>query len=62
MGINGLPERLVKIRKEKGYTRKELSDLLGIPYRTLTNYENGEREPGHSFIVRIAKEFNVTTD
>ena len=62
MSINNLPKRLVQVRKDKGYTRKELSSLLGIPYRTLTNYENGEREPGHSFIIRMAKEFNVSTD
>lgn len=62
MGINVLPDRLVSARKRKGYSRKELSKLFDIPYRTLTNYENGEREPGHSFIIKAAKEFGVTTD
>ncbi len=60
--MKGLPERLVEIRTKHGYSRKELADTLNIPYRTLTNYENGEREPGHSFVITIAQFFNVSTD
>ena len=30
-------------RKEKGMSRKELSEWLEIPYRTLQNWENGVR-------------------
>lgn len=30
-------------RKKQGMTRKEVSEWLEIPYRTLTNWENGER-------------------
>ncbi len=58
----GLPERLVEIREKNGYTRKRLAEELGRPYRTLTNYEMGEREPGHTYIIEIAKKFGVTTD
>lgn len=57
-----LPERLVKIREEHGYTRKRLCEELGRPYATVTKYETGEREPGHSYIIEIAKKFGVTTD
>ena len=55
-------ERLVEIREKNGYTRKKLADELGRPYRTITKYETGEREPGHSYIVEIAKKFGVSTD
>lgn len=58
----GIPERLVEIREKNGYTRKKLADELGRPYRTITKYETGEREPGHSYIVEIAKKFGVSTD
>lgn len=30
-------------RKQMGMSRKDVSDWLEIPYRTLTNWENGER-------------------
>lgn len=57
-----IPGRLVEIREKNGYTRKRLADELGRPYRTITKYETGEREPGHSYIVEIAKKFGVSTD
>jgi transcriptional regulator with XRE-family HTH domain len=57
-----LAERLVSIREENGYTRKRLSDELGKPYATITKYENGQREPGHDYLLLIAKKFGVTVD
>ena len=57
-----LSQRLVKVREENGYTRKRLSEELGKPYATITKYETGEREPGHSYIVEIAKKFGVSAD
>lgn len=57
-----IPERLVAIREANGYTRKRLADELGRPYRTITNYESGDREPGHAYIIEIAQKFGVTTD
>ena len=58
----GIPERLVEIREANGYTRKKLAEELGRPYATVTKYETGEREPGHTYIIEIAKKFRVTTD
>lgn len=57
-----LPKRLVEVREKNGYTRKRLAEELKRPYRTITNYESGEREPGHEYIIEIAKKFGVTTD
>ena len=34
-------------RKKQGMSRKEISEWLEIPYRTLTNWENGERAWPH---------------
>lgn len=62
MPATELSKRLTKIREGRGYKRTELAETLGIPYRTITNYETGEREPGHSYIIKIAKMFDVTTD
>ena len=58
----GISERLVEIRERNGYTRKRLAEELNRPYPTITKYETGEREPGHAYIIEIAKKFNVTTD
>lgn len=60
--ILGIPERLVEIREKHGYTRRRLCDELGKSYATVSKYETGEREPGHEYIIEIAKKFGVTTD
>lgn len=54
--------RIAELRKEKGFSRVQFAQQIGIPFTTLRNYETGVREPGHSFIVQMAKEFNVSTD
>ena len=57
-----LPEKLKEVRKQHGYTRRQLAAELGRNYATITKYENGEREPGHTYLMEIAQKFNVTTD
>ena len=47
--------RLVEIREKNGYTRKRLAEELGRPYATITKYETGERDPGHTYIVDVAE-------
>ena len=58
----GIPDRLVYVRKKFGYTRARLSEEIGVPYGTIAKYESGEREPGHTYIIKIADKFGVTTD
>lgn len=55
-------ERLVKVRTDNGYTRRQLSEELKMPYPTITKYENGQREPGHEYLITIAQKFGVTVD
>lgn len=60
MGI--IRERLVEAREFCGYNRKDFAAELGIPYRTITNYENGSREPGSDYLLKVADKCGVTTD
>lgn len=55
-------ERLSELRKEIGYSRVDFAEKIGVPQTTLRNYELGVREPGHEFVVAMAKEFSVSTD
>lgn len=55
-------ERLVQAREFIGYNRKSFADALGMPYRTVTNYENGSREPGHDYLIKVADFCGCTTD
>ena len=54
--------QLTKLRNAKGITRVQLAEELNIPMTTLRNYEQGEREPGHKFLIKAAQYFGVTTD
>lgn len=55
-------KRVMALRKEQKYTREVFADKIGIPSTTLRNYELGIHEPGHSFIIQMAREFSVSTD
>lgn len=62
MGIEELPSRLVELREARGLDRKGLCKQMNMPYSTMSNYENGSREPGHDFIVALANFYGITTD
>ena len=49
MPATELSKRLTKIREERGYKRTELAETLGIPYRTITNYETNIITDAHGF-------------
>ncbi|HPE16561.1 MAG TPA: LexA family transcriptional regulator [Oscillospiraceae bacterium] len=53
---------LMDLRASRGVSRADLAAALDVPYTTLRNYENGQREPGHLFLVRVARYFDVTVD
>ncbi len=54
--------RIAELRKAHGYTRSAYAEHIGIPHTTLRNYELGVREAGHSFLLTVARDFNVSTD
>lgn len=57
-----LRKRLIEARLSKNYNRKQFAEALGVPYRTVTNYENGSREPGSDYITKVANFCGCTTD
>ena len=46
-------ERLVELRKEKGYTQQALADLLGISVWTLNSYEAKGVLPRFDMIIML---------
>ncbi len=40
----GLREELIEMRAKTGMNRKEFSDYVGIPYRTVQDWELGNRQ------------------
>jgi transcriptional regulator with XRE-family HTH domain len=43
-------------------TQKQLAEHLGVTIRTITNYENGSREPNIKTLIALAQLFDVSVD
>ncbi len=54
--------RLKELRKSKQISQLKLALDLNTTQNTISRYETGEREPGISELIKIAKYFNVSVD
>lgn len=54
--------RLRELRKIKGLTLKQVSEVLSIPLNTYANYEHGVRQPPIELIVEICRFFDTSSD
>ena len=50
------------LRQEKGISQRAAAKDLGISQALLSHYENGAREPGLDFVVRVCDYYGVTAD
>lgn len=55
-------DTLKNLRESKGYNKRQIAELLGMPYTTYNNYETGTREPNSNVLIKLSKFFNVTID
>lgn len=54
---------LISIRESKGYSKRTVSEMTGIPYTTYIKYESGERKDvSMDALVKVADFYGVTTD
>ncbi|MBQ8792568.1 MAG: helix-turn-helix transcriptional regulator [Clostridia bacterium] len=60
--MNKFKERLKELRKERGMTRSQLAEELGISEPTISRWENGLRIPTMDSIILLCKYFKVTSD
>ena len=55
-------KRLKELRKQKGWTQKELANKLDIRYSHLNKYENGMHAPPLEKLIQLADIFDVSLD
>jgi len=53
--MNYLGKKIKEARKKSGFSRKELSQMIGCSFTTIGNWENNNREPSMDYIKAIAK-------
>ncbi len=51
-----------KLREEKGFTQKEIANLLGVTHTAISNYEKGIREPNIKNLIKLADIFGCSLD
>ncbi len=55
-------KRLAKLRKDAGFTQKELADEIGATRRVIAYYETESEHPPANLLVDLAHALNVSTD
>ena len=55
-------ERLKELRKAKGVSQEELSEVLDVSRQSISKYENGMAQPDFNKLAIIAKFFDVSFD
>ena len=51
---------LIRIRKAKGITRKQLAEMIGRSYQVVANWENANSMPSLQMIYKIADALGVS--
>ncbi|GGK73816.1 helix-turn-helix transcriptional regulator [Ornithinimicrobium pekingense] len=54
--------RIAMLRVERGITRRQLADALGVHYQTVGYLERGEYSPSLHLALRIAAYFEVPVE
>ena len=54
--------RIAMLRAERGITRRQLADALGVHYQTVGYLERGEFRPSLYLALRIAEYFEVAVE
>jgi putative transcriptional regulator len=54
--------RIAMLRAERGVSRRDLSDALGVHYQTVGYLERGEYSPSLYLALRIASYFEVPVE
>ena len=55
-------QRIARLRKEHGFTQKELADKIGITQTSVSDYETGRLRLSDEMVVRLAISLDVSAD
>jgi DNA-binding XRE family transcriptional regulator len=62
MSSEVIHNRIAMLRAERGISRRELADALGVHYQTVGYLERGEYSPSLYLALRIAAYFEVPVE
>lgn len=62
MSVDTVHNRIGLLRAERGISRRELADALGVHYQTVGYLERGEYAPSLHLTLRIARFFDLPVE
>ncbi len=62
MSADTVHNRIAMLRAERGVSRRELAEALGVHYQTIGYLERGEYSPSLHLALRIAEHFEVPVE
>jgi len=62
MGGESLGQRLARLRKERGWTQKQIAERTGLIQELVSNYETDKLRLNADMILRFAEVLEVSTD
>jgi transcriptional regulator with XRE-family HTH domain len=62
MGDEPLGQRLARLRKERGWTQKQIAERTGLIQELVSNYETDKLRLNADMILRFAEVFDVSAD
>lgn len=60
--MSAFSTRLQQVRQERGFSRKEIAEVLQVTPRAYQYYEEGKREPDYDKLILLAQHLNISTD
>lgn len=55
-------ERVLKLRKQRGLSQKELGDAVGLSHKAISTIESGSRGTSLEKLIVLSQFFGVSTD
>lgn len=53
---------LKELRKEKGFTQKEISDIIGMKQQEYSRYERGQTKLNIDLVKKLSMIYNISAD
>lgn len=54
--------RIKQLRMERNLSQQEVSNAICVSQRSISSWESGENEPKASYIIKLAKFYDVSAD
>ena len=57
-----LAEKIMKLRKQQGWSQEELAMKLGVSRQSVSKWESGASDPSTTSLMALAKLFGTTAE